>query len=84
LSSILVKTFPEGQFVEHGDRLSGFKYAQKGRFGKAEHERGLPYPFLITGQLPLILKTFLSVVISIYAEEPEGMKSNGVLRQLWH
>jgi hypothetical protein len=39
----------EGQLVEHGDLLSGCKYAQEGRFGKAERERGLPNPLLITG-----------------------------------
>jgi hypothetical protein len=40
---------PDGQLVEHGDLLSGCKYAQEGRFGKAERERGLPNPLLITG-----------------------------------
>lgn len=29
--------------------LSGRNYAQEGRFGKAESERGLPNPLLITG-----------------------------------
>ena len=45
----MVKVPPEGQLVEHGDLLSGCKYAQERRFGKAERERGLPNPLLITG-----------------------------------
>jgi hypothetical protein len=39
----------EGQLVEHGDLLSECKQAQYGRFGKAERQRGLPNPLLITG-----------------------------------
>ena len=42
-------TNDEGQLVEHGDLLSGCKYAQEGRFGKVERERDLPNPLLITG-----------------------------------
>jgi hypothetical protein len=42
-------TIDVGQLVEHGDLLSGCKYAQEGRFGKVERERDLPNPLLITG-----------------------------------
>jgi hypothetical protein len=35
--------------VGFADLLTRHKYAQEGRFGKAERERGLPDPLLITG-----------------------------------